>query len=72
MDPLEEKIVNTLNQNNGSMAWQDLIDALDFRERQVAFTAVRNLKNRGVLSRNVGFNQTTGASELTIALIAPS
>lgn len=69
MDALQEKILNTVDANNGSISWEDLVESLDYRERQQAFSAVRALKQSGVLSRNVSFDQTTGQSQLTIARV---
>lgn len=70
MDPLQEKILQTVDANNGSVRWEDLVESLDYRERQQAFSAVRALKQAGMVSRNVSFDQTTGQSQLTIARVA--
>jgi hypothetical protein len=68
MTVTQEKIVNVVNANNGSASWKNVIDALDYPERQRALGEIRALEATGTLKRVVTVNPDTKQPELTIQL----
>lgn len=66
MDGLQEKIVNLLDAHNGSMTWQQMIEGLEYPERQFALQHVRALEAQGVLKRNVTVLPNGGGTSFTL------
>jgi SOS-response transcriptional repressor LexA len=68
MTVTQEKIVNVVNANNGSASWKNIMDGLDYRERQRALGEIRALEATGTIRRVVAVNPDTNQPELTIRL----
>jgi SOS-response transcriptional repressor LexA len=68
MTVTQEKIVNVVNANNGSASWKNIMDGLDYQERQRALGEIRALEATGTIRRVVAVNPDTNQPELTIRL----
>lgn len=53
MDDLKQKIVGLVEGAGGSIAWQGLLDGLDYREQQKMTDAIRQLEGEGKVKRTV-------------------
>lgn len=66
MTPIQEKIVNAVEQAGGSATWQQVTDALDYPEQQRALHEIRPLEQQGILKRIVARDPDTGALSFTV------
>lgn len=66
MNELQQKIVGAVDAANGSIAWNDLMSNLDYREQQRALGEIRGLEVQKVLKRNVARNPDTGEVVFTV------
>jgi len=64
----QTKILGAVNAANGKATWQNIIDALDYPERQRAMNETRALEKMGHVKRVVAVNPESGIPELTIQL----
>lgn len=66
MTVIQEKIVGAVDEAGGSIGWNALMEALDYREQQRALPEIRVLEFQKVLTRVVTRNPETGAMVFTI------
>lgn len=66
MTVIQEKIVAAVDKANGSASWSDIMDALDYPERQRALHEIRPLEKEGILNRVVSRNPETGKTAFVI------
>jgi len=69
MTPLQEKIVQIVENGGGSVDWQVIIDGVDYPERQRVLGEVRALQQTGVLKRTVNPLKPTGQGRLTVSKV---
>lgn len=66
MTPIQEKIISAVDEANGSATWQQVMDALEYPERQRALHEIRPLEKLGILTRVVSRNKETGKTTFVI------
>lgn len=69
MNELQQKIVNAVDAAGGKATWPQIMDALEYPERQRGLENVRALEKMDVLLRVLQRNPDTGKMELTISKV---
>jgi len=66
MTPIQEKIIGAVDKANGSASWEQIMDALEYPERQRALHEIRPLEKLGILNRVVSRHPETGKTLFVI------
>jgi hypothetical protein len=72
MDALIQKLIALVNSANGSLLWDDMLEALNFEERSLVVRAVAQARSDGRLKRRVRFDREQRKNILTLEIPAES
>lgn len=69
MNEQEKTIMDVLDAHGGVILWENLVDALPYPDRAVAFRNTRNLQVVGLITRTVHVDKKVGRGVLTITKV---
>lgn len=68
MESLILKLIALINQANGVLLWDNMLEALSFEERQMLVRAIAQARSENRLRRHIRFDPSTRKNILTLQL----
>ena len=69
MTELQVKLLAVVDANNGVANWHQLVDAVEYPERQKVLPALRDLENQGLVKRATVLDPNTHKGLVTVSKV---
>jgi len=69
MATLQETILATIEAANGEETFENIVNAVEYPQRQKVLATIRGMEQSGQVKRNLSLNKATGIATLTVSKV---